>query len=429
MKRTQRAYTAGVLVNAVGTGMYVPFSLIFFQHVTGLPLTTIGVVLTVTGLVAMAALPVSGILIDRFGALKTRQAIYIVRGISFLTFPLGTTLTSFTAIATIASAVDRAAPAAQQALIGEIADGADRDRLMALSRSVNNGGMGAGSLLAALLILLAGDQGFYYAAYLNAATFFGAALLMAGVKANRQIRLAAQKPSYTSVFRDRPYKTLTVANFLIALGYAALSMLLPAYAVTMKMPPEIAGPLFAVNTALCAFAGVPVGRWVRRARRTRAAALGAAIFAVSFVGYAAIGVLPKAAIPGALVALLVLYTVGELVHSPSAGTLSVNAAPEAARGRYLATYQLSWGLSSALAPSLFTVLLAVNGMLPWLVLALSATAGAAMLVALEKRLPAHVVQVPREAAPIAPQPTVKNALRDAATASETQKTTELAVAR
>ncbi|HEV2634305.1 MAG TPA: hypothetical protein VGX23_04100 [Actinocrinis sp.] len=47
--RAVRALTVAVTVDAVGSGMYVPFSLVFFRHVTGLPLPTIGLVLTVTG--------------------------------------------------------------------------------------------------------------------------------------------------------------------------------------------------------------------------------------------------------------------------------------------------------------------------------------------------------------------------------------------
>ncbi|MFD7319771.1 hypothetical protein ACFV9D_01580 [Streptomyces sp. NPDC059875] len=65
-------------------------------------------------------------------------------------------------------------------------------------------------------------------------------------------------------------------------------MLLPVYAVSQfDLSASVAGPLFAVNTALCAFDGVPVGTLGRRfARRTRVAAVGALVFAAAFLGYA-----------------------------------------------------------------------------------------------------------------------------------------------
>ncbi|MFF4344371.1 MFS transporter [Kitasatospora sp. NPDC001540] len=398
----ERNLIAGMLVDAVGTGMYVPFSLVFFQRITGLPLPTIGTVLTAAGLLAMGAMPVGGWAVDRFGARRVRLALYLVRGLGFLAFPLGTTLSVFALVATLSAAGAQAFPATQQALIGELTEGEHRDRLMALGRSVNNAGLGAGGLLAAGLVQLAGDDGFLAVAWLNAATFFVAALFALRIRTTPRVRPAAgrQRADYRTVLRDRPYAGLTAANFLIALGYSALSVLLPVYAVSrFDLPASVAGPLFAVNTALCAFAGVPVGTLSRRfARRTRVAAVGAAVFATAFLGFALLDAVPRRGVMAGLVGLLVLYTIGELVHSPSAGALSVSAAPAEARGRYLATYQLSWALSQTLAPSLFTGLLAVDGRLPWLVLAVCSAAGAFLLLVLEPRLPAEAVRTTAVAA-------------------------------
>ncbi len=105
----------------------------------------------------------------------------------------------------------------------------------------------------------------------------------------------------------------------------------------------------------------------------------------------------------ALLVIVVVYTLGELVHSPSGGALSVSAAPEAVRGRYLATYQLSYSLASALAPSLFTALLAVDGRLPWAVLTVAAVGAALALLRLERHLPAEAVHA-EPPAPAAPAP-------------------------
>ncbi|MEU7293059.1 MFS transporter [Streptomyces exfoliatus] len=391
----ERNLISGMLVDAVGTGMYVPFSLVFFQRITGLPLSTIGAVLTVAGLLAMGSMPVGGWAVDRFGARPVRLTLYLIRGLGFLAFPLGTTLPVFALVATLTAAGAQAFPATQQALIGELAQGEHRDRLMALARSINNAGLGVGGLLAAGLVQLGGDQGFLAVAWLNATTFFVAALFALRIRSphSSRSRTGRQRSGYRAVLRDRPYAGLTLANFLIALGYSALSVLLPVYAVNQfGLPASVAGPLFAVNTALCAFAGVPVGRLGRRfARRTRVAAVGALVFATAFLGYALLGGMPRQGVMVGLVGLLILYTIGELVHSPSAGALSVSAAPAETRGRYLATYQLSWALSQTLAPSLFTGLLVVDGRLPWLVLAASSTAGAIVLLALERRLPAEAV--------------------------------------
>jgi MFS family permease len=387
----ERALVAGMTIDALGSGMYVPFSLVFFQRVTGLPLTAIGAVLTVAGLVGMALLPLAGAAVDRFGARRMQLVAYAVRGLGFAAYPLAGTLPAFAAVALFTATGDRAFPAIQQAIIGDIATGTDRDRLNALARSLRNAGLGAGGLLASLIVGLAGDAGFTLAAWLNAASFLVAALFARRVPRQPARERGRERPGFRSVLADRPFLGLTAANFLIALGYSALSLLLPAYAVTvLHAAPATVGLLFAVNTALCALAGVPVSRLARRVRRrTRVAASGAAVFALAFAGFAALGTARPAGavvLGTVLVGMTAFYTVGELLHSPAASTLAIEVAPAAARGRYLAAYQLSWSLSAALAPSLFTALLAAGGRLPWLFLIGSVLAGAALLIRLERPL-------------------------------------------
>jgi dipeptide/tripeptide permease len=196
---------------------------------------------------------------------------------------------------------------------------------------------------------------------------------------------------------------LTSANFFNALSYAALSVLFPLFVVGLGGPDALTGIAFAVNTVLCAAAGTYVGHLVRRsgARRTRAAALGSLLFAAGFLAQLA----PAVARPGstgvlavALVAGVVVYTVGELVHSPAADMLAVSAAPAAVRGRYMAVYQLSWSLAKALAPALFTTLLAVDGRVPWIFLTGTSLVAAGLLVAVERRLPHDAVRMAAPAA-------------------------------
>ncbi|MFB7504764.1 MFS transporter, partial [Streptomyces broussonetiae] len=55
-------------VNGIGTGMYVPFALVFFHAVTGLSFPVVGAVLTATGLAGIAVLPLAGTAVDRYGA-------------------------------------------------------------------------------------------------------------------------------------------------------------------------------------------------------------------------------------------------------------------------------------------------------------------------------------------------------------------------
>ncbi|MDN3022854.1 MFS transporter [Streptomyces sp. S.PB5] len=394
------ALPVAAAVNGIGTGMYVPFTLVFFHHVTGLAFTVVGAVLTATGLAGMAALPLAGTAVDRYGARRVQYVLYGVRVVGFLLYPFAQSLAAFAAVALITSAADRAFPAVQQSLIGEVARGADRDRLQAATRALQNGGNGAGALLASLVIAFAGSTGYTYTAWGNALSFALAGLLLRPLRPMRDsgVRVPKAGAGYRLVLADRPFLVVTGANFLNALSYSALSVLFPLFIVEwLHGPAAITGIAFTVNTVLCAAAGMFVGARVRGAgaRRTRAAALGGALFAGAFLANIVLGTVRPSSGPvlgAALVAVVVVYTLGELIHSPAAEVLAVPAAPEAVRGRYMASYQFSWSLAKALAPSLFTLLVAADGRLPWAVLILTSALAAALLIRVERRLPQEAVR-------------------------------------
>ncbi|MFE0601128.1 MFS transporter [Streptomyces sp. NPDC058892] len=426
----ERSLLVGIAISAVGIGMYVPFSLVFFHHVTGLSFTLVGLVMTVTGVAGLAFMPLAGSAVDRFGAKRVNLVLYGIRALGFALYPFASSPAAFAAVALVTALADRSFSVVQQSLIGEVALGAARDRLQASTRALQNAGMGAGALLVSGVLALWGTGAFAYTAWANSAAFALAGLLVGRVRpvpadANAAAAAApAGRPGagYRTVLRDRPFLGLTAANFLTALGYSALSVLFPLYLSTwLAAPDSLTGAAFTLNTALCAGIGVLVAGRVRRsgARRTRSAALGAVLFAAAFLGQIALGTLRPGQGPtlAALLVIVIVYTLGELVHSPSGGALSVSAAPEPVRGRYLATYQLSYSLATALAPSLFTALLAVDGRLPWAVLTVAALGAALALLRLERHLPAEAVHAEPPAASDGPARAASAADRRPATAS------------
>ena len=66
----------------------------------------------------------------------------------------------------------------------------------------------------------------------------------------------------------------------------------------------------------------------------------------------------REAIVAYLSGVTVLYTVAVMVHAGVIDALVVEAAPDTLRGRYVAAFNLSWAVANALAPGLFTIMLA-----------------------------------------------------------------------
>ncbi|MFR9788750.1 MFS transporter [Streptomyces sp. MB22_4] len=390
---TRRLITAS-LVGSIGDGIYVPLTMLFVHSLTGLSLTSIGAGLTIAGLCALAFMPVVGIAVDRFGGRRVLIGVLALRALGFAAYPFAGSYPAFLAIALAVAVGMWASSPSQQALIGDIARGAERDRLLAWDRSLRNAGMGCGSLVAAGMLALNGAAGFVAAAEVLASLFAVAAVLVVRIPNVRgRVEPPEKAEGYRQVLADRPYLLITAANFLIAFGYTTQAMALPVFLTRdVAMPDALAGAVFAVNTALVAALGVPAARLTLRGRRTRAAALGAVVFALSFAAFA---VLPRLVSGShaivAVLAVAVLYTAGELLHSPPSQSLSVQAAPDHLRGRYLSVYQLSWSVCRTIAPMLLGFLLDAGQWHLWTVLALMVLTGAAILLCAERSLPAHAV--------------------------------------
>ncbi|MER0241062.1 MFS transporter [Streptomyces sp. HSW2009] len=464
----RRRLISASLVSSLGDGIYVPLTMLFVHTLTGLSLTAIGAGLTTAGLCALAVMPVVGVAVDRYGARPVVVASLVLRAVGFAGYLVADSYPAFLAVALVVAVGMWASSPSQQALIGEVAEGAARDRLLAWDRSLRNGGMGAGSLAAAGLLAVGGSTGFLAAAVTLAVLFALAAALAAGIPTVRCESAPADaadapgvpdaagvgsrrgagaaavrgvrdgrgmaggrgagngrgtadgldsesgqgagagrgsedaqgarrgagvrgKQGYRQVLADRPYLLITLANFLIAFGYTTQAMALPVYLTRdVGLPDALAGAVFALNTVLVAVLGVPVARLTLRGSRPRTAALGAAVFALSFVAFAVLPHLVSGAYAlAATLAVAVLYTAGELVHSGPAQTLSVQAAPDRLRGRYLSVYQLSWSLCRTVAPLLLGLLLEAGSWQLWAVLALLVLSGAVALLCAGPGLPPH----------------------------------------
>lgn len=394
---TRRRLITASLVGSIGDGIYVPLTMLFVHALTGLSLTAIGAGLSLAGLCALAFMPVAGVIIDRFGAKRVVMGALLLRAIGFAAYPFVGSYPAFLGVALVVAVGMWASSPSQHTFIAEIAHGTERDRLLAWDRSLRNGGMGFGSLAAAGLLAVNGNTGFLAAAVALATLFALAAALVARIpsargKAARQRVDTGTRSGYRQVLADRPYLLITVANFLIAFGYTTQAMALPVFLTRdVGLPDALAGAVFAVNTALVAVLSVPVARLTLRGSHPRTAALGAAIFAVSFGAFAFLPRLGDGTYAVvAVLAVAVLYTGGELVHSGPAQSMSVQAAPDHLRGRYLSVYQLSWSLCRTAAPLLLGFLLDAGPWQLWTVLALMVLAGAAALLLAEPalRLPA-----------------------------------------
>ncbi|MCX6470290.1 MAG: MFS transporter [Corynebacteriales bacterium] len=361
-RRSVRLLTAGVAVNSLGSGLYFPLSLVLLHHLTGLGFTTVGIVLTVATGVALATMPIIGTMVDRRGARDILAAALLLQMVGFLVYTIVRDPVYFGLTAVLVAMGNQTAKTTQPVVIAGLATGRSRSKLLALMRSMSNAALGLGALVLTMVPADASDSWFVGIALVNAATFGIASLVILRLP-HGEPPVARATVAYGRVLRDRTFMRYTAANALSSLNYAALSNLLPLLVVVaLHLSPQLSGALYAVNTAITATAGVPVVMALQRVGLSDrvSAVLGLAAMAIGMVGFGAASSTHGPTLVMAMIVAMVIYSLGEVAHSPTSTAMALDAAPEQERGQYQSAYQMSWNVGAMLAPAVFTALIALG---------------------------------------------------------------------
>src|SRR6185437_5841850 len=168
---------SGVFLNAVGWGAVLPFEVIYLHNERGLSLGVAGLVVgTLTG-VGIVAAPLTGPLIDRFGArvCAAGAGIALAAGYGWLAF-VEAAPAAFAAAA-LAGVGNGALNPSQSTLLATLAAPELRHRATAVSRVATNAGFGFGGALGGLVAAY-GLHGFVALFLLNAVTYLVYVLIL-----------------------------------------------------------------------------------------------------------------------------------------------------------------------------------------------------------------------------------------------------------
>ena len=387
-----------LIVDSLGNGLFLPLSLVFFTRTTDVPLTTIGVLVSIANLVTLP-LPIwAGTLADRVGAVPLVIAAQLLQAAGFLGYgmvhgPVG--------ILVAASAVAVGVRIFWSAIFTAIADYVDtsgtkvrKDTWFAWANMTRTAGLGAGGIVTGLVIADGGVATYRGIAYASAACFAVAAVtITAFVRAPRPAHDAEAGGGYRTLLRDLPFLSLTGVNTIYAMSSMMLGLALPVVVVSaLTAPAWLTSPLLVTNTVLISVLAAPLVARTRRFRRTRLVIVAAVLWTLWCAMLAMLRPGNLALIVVILAAATLLYTVAESLHAPISMAIASGTAPTRYRGRYLAVFQYSFTIGSIIAPTFFTALFTANTALPWLVLGALNAASIPAVLLLERRLPASAVR-------------------------------------
>jgi MFS family permease len=381
----------GDALSAIGSGLTLPFLLVYLHQVRGLDLDVAGVALSSVAVASLLGNPLAGWLSDRAGP---RRALTLGLFVAAAGAVLVTFVRAPWHAVGAASVVGLGAGVmwpAQDALLAGVVDRRQRSSVFAVRHATLNGGFAAGGLVAALVVDTSSPRSFELIFLLDAGSFlaFITLLLLVRAPVREPGRDRTARPSYREVLRDRVFLRIWgLTALLVLVGYAQLHAAFPAYATGPGgLDAGALGAAFAANAVTVVLVQLVTLRLCAGRRRTRAVMVLCGLWAVTWLATLGAGSLGGAAGTFGFAVALALFGLGETLLAPSLAPMVNDIAPERLRGHYNGAYTLAM-TSGFIAGPLLTGIAFAAGLASLLLVLLAALCGAAAIIA--RRLERHL---------------------------------------
>lgn len=378
LPREGRLLLSVVAFEFIGTGLVIPFWVVYLHEIRGFSLDVVGILLAVMSAAGIASTMPGGLLIDRVGA---RRTMILVLGLNMagqttIAFAEGLPVTTL-GIMLIGAGYGLGWPASQ-ALIASVVPSAIRVRYFGVNFTLLNLGVGIGGVIggfvadvdsvASFQLLYLGDA----VSYLPALVLLLWPLRHVGGPAPAVLHTdGGRAVSYLDVFRAPAMASLTILTFVAGfVGYAQLTGGFPAYARTIgEVSTRGLGLAFAANTLVIVLLQLVVLRHIEGHRRTRVIVVMAAVWAACWALLSASGISPGTTTATLLVAASAsVFAIGETLMQPTLPAIVNDLAPDHLRGRYNALTSGSFQLASIVGPVVAGFMIGRGAHLEFLVL-------------------------------------------------------------
>lgn len=399
-----RRFVAAIVADTVGSGLFMPLTLLYFVAMTDLSLVQIGSAVSLSALLTMPGTFVIGSLVDRFGPRRMMLAGNLVQAAGMLAYLWADSLLAVALWTALLNLGRQAFWGSFGNVVTAISAPGERELWFGFLQAVRNLGYSIGGVLAGIALQIGTDLAYQGVVVVNAITFLVAFALLLDVPDHRTVAPeGAPVEGWGAVLRDRAYLRLVLGQLGFVAGMMVLNFALPVYvAETIDLPGSVVGAIFTLNTAMV---GLGQGLVVRRMTgqlRHRMMGLAQVGFVVSYALFVVAGWLPVWLAVALMLLGAAVYTLGELTGGPVLSATAAEAAPDHLRGRYLGLFQLSWGIGGAITPVAFTWLLDRGPTTIWWALTIVAIVSATYLQRLPRTLPAagrRVTNRPGDEAP------------------------------
>lgn len=402
-----RRFVTAMAVDAIGSGVFMPVSVLYFLNSTSLSLVHIGLALSIASGLRLPFAPLLGQVVDRIGAKQILLSANVIQALGFIGYVFADSFITVLAASAVVQIGQTAFWGSFSPVIAEISEAGERERWFGFLGALRNASFAIGGLVAALAITVGTTTAYTAVVLANAGSYVLAFALLLSVETSPTEASTASSPEgpqgWAQVLRDRAYLMFVLTNITYTSSAMALNIAMPVYITqSLDLPGWVAGVVFTINTVMIGVGQGLVVNAMGGSVRTNIIALGSLFFVAS---YAVMLAADWTSVRVGVVVMLVgtvVYTAGELVAGPVLSALSVEAAPLHLRGRYVSLYQMSWTVTSTVAPLALTWLLQRGAAPLWGSLATVSLLGIVLSQLLRRAMPLAAEAV--RAAPVLPPP-------------------------
>lgn len=402
-------FVLAIAVDALGSGVFMPLSILFFLHTTDVPLTSVGLAMSIAAAIAIPWVPVAGHLADTWGPKRLLVGANMVQAAGLAGYLVASSFPGILAAITVVSLGQSTFWASYSPTVAAVSRPGEREMWFGFLGALRNLGFAVGGLAAGVAVAAGSAAAFRAAVGANIASYLVAGALLATVpvvvpRRGRGGVAAAPAPppfgGWRTILADRVYALVVLVNLTYALAGLALNIAIPVYATqVLGLPGWVVGGAYVVNTLICGFGQGPLVRAMTGHRRWRILAAGQLAFVAGYLGLIGLTRMPPHVAAVAMLLAVAVYTLGEIAIGPVITTVAVESRPAHLRGRYMSLFQLSWSLAGVVAPATYTWLLDLGPLPLWMLLIAVALAGAGLSPLLARRLPVAASPVTNAAEP------------------------------
>src|SRR4029078_11297498 len=186
-----RRFVSALAIDALGSGIWMPLSMLYFLHQTSLSLVQLGLAMTIANTAVIPVVPAIGSLVDSVGPRAVMQIGNAGAAAAFVLYPFAHSLVAVTVLVFLATATRQAFWGALGPMITQITRPGERELWFGFLQAMRNAGYGVGGVLAAVALTIGSGAAFQSVVLANAASYVLAFMLMLGVGGGRVVARGA----------------------------------------------------------------------------------------------------------------------------------------------------------------------------------------------------------------------------------------------